>query len=266
MPRKSLQGGYCHYPNARCALESKDCFNDNDFSSSRQMQGTPGAHGGNCLLQDSIKDFGLGKCGNGLCSPNAKSCGGDPSAYTSDTSINPTCTIHSTKFGKCGDRCSWSAIDCKNNENWTFPADGCTCDKVRIGGCVKDGLTYCGVSELSCDSDSVWFDPIFITAETNYECYLCRQPAKPTTDDLIEEVKGDDDISGGTRQNPSKGKTSTGAIVGATMGSLAGVAALIVAFVLVKRKHSNKKSNSVKEIQPPVTVPSFNDECDVSVL
>jgi hypothetical protein len=271
MPRKSLQGGYCHYPDNYCALESTDCLTGTDtFSSSRQMQGAAGAHGGNCVLQDSVKETILGKCGNGSCSPNAESCDGDGSSYKIDTSSNPACTIGTTKFGKCGDRCSWSPQDCDGNEKWTFPVSECTCDKVRVGGCVKSGFTHCSVSNLACDSASVWFGPTAVTAETGTECYICRQPTAATDDDRIE---GNDDGAEGNNIGGIKGETkgspkkmSTGAVLGASLGGVAGVTALIVAFVLVKRKRKKAKK-STQELEPPVNVPS-NDKNgeDVSVL
>jgi hypothetical protein len=278
MPRKSLQGGFCNYPDASCALESTDCLTGTDaFSSSRQMQTAPGAHGGYCLLQDSVKEIAVGKCGNGSCSPNAESCGGDGSSYTIDTStsdtvFNPACTIETTKFGKCGDRCSWSPQDCNANEEWTFPVSECTCDKVRVGGCVKSGFTYCSVSNLACDSASIWFGPTAVTAETGNECYVCRQSTPIAATDDDKAVENDDgteenyvgEIEGGTKDSPKK--ASTGVFLGASLGSVAGVASLIVIFALVK--HKRNKAKRTKQHEPPVTVPSTNDENgeDVSVL
>lgn len=296
MPRKSLQAGYCSYPGSYCALEETDCLSGADtFSSSRQMQSTPGAHGGSCLLQEFVKEIVLGKCGEGgRCSPNAASCDGSAlSSYVKDDITDPTCTIGSTKFGKCGDRCSWSPQDCNDGEQWTFPDNECTCDIVRVGGCVKDGFTYCSVSNLACDTTSVWFGPTAITAETGNICYICRQPTTDDdgvhgnfgggTDDDGEDGTMYDDGVGGTNDGEDGGmdddrvggnyvgggmkgsskKSSAGAIVGGSLAGVAGAAAVIAAFVLVKYKRSNK----VKRPEAPVTIPSTDDgNEDVSVL
>ena len=294
MPRKSLQAGYCSYPDAYCALEETECLSGTDtFSSSRHMQSAAGAHGGSCLLQEAVKEFVLGKCGeDGPCSPNAASCDSSSalSSYVKDTIHNATCDIGSTKFGKCGDRCSWSPQDCDEGEQWTFPENECTCDMVRVGGCVKDGFTYCSVSNLACDDASVWFGPTAVTAETGNLCYVCRQPT--TDDDGVDGNSGggggttnqnggaggtngggaeetDDDRVGGNyvggMKDSPKNKSSTGAIVGGSLAGVAGAAAIIAAFVLVKRKRS--KNKEVERTEAPVTVPSTDDNNeDISVL
>ncbi len=180
MSRKSVQAGHCAYPDAYCAFEKTQCTDDLNFRSSRQMQGAPErAHGGVCLLQESIRAEPLGECGEGTCSPNAASCitlGGTASTLYNDIPFDgKKCLVEETKFGRCDDRCSWSPDDCDFGERWTFPSEECRCDKVRVGGCLKDDKVFCAVSPDACDDISTWLDPKKVDTDTNYKCFLCRE-------------------------------------------------------------------------------------------
>ena len=276
MPRKSLQGGYCRSAPSNCALEKTGCIGGtDDFFSSREMQDAPGAHGGSCLLQYSIKETLLGQCDDGKCSPNAASCGNGSAFYDAATANNPSCSIESTKFGKCGSRCSWSPEYCTSSESWTFPADDCSCDKVRIGGCLKGGDLYCSVSSLGCDSLSTWHGPTAVTTKTGDKCFICRAPSvvidgggtngTPTQEDddgTKRNSNGDD--SSPSSLNSSK-RPSTAVTVGVALGSVAGVTAIIIALMLVQSKR--KKANKGDKQKQIMTVASGNEDGEeVSVL
>jgi len=152
-------------------LEGWEC-GDAEFMSSRLLQSEPGAHGGDCLLQSNIKEKPLGRCqtGNRECSPNQKSCLGDW------LNLEEDCLVKDTIFGSCDDRCSWSPDDCVSGEKWTFPSTGCSCDKVQVGACEKDGMKYCAVSYAGCDIETKWLSPLEAV-----DCFLCREVLYPPT-------------------------------------------------------------------------------------
>jgi len=184
--QRSVRAGFCSGSGGLfCALEKTKCAESDStingtftFSSSREIEETPVGHGGNCFKYDTLKTFPLGKCIGGPCGANAESCGNNNEFSDDDTK---SCTIQSTGFGKCGDRCSWSPNDCQNGEFWTFPVDDCSCEKVSVGGCVTIIGTHtkvtCAVSRDGCDEASVWVAAMDLPFEQQYECTLCRQPS-----------------------------------------------------------------------------------------
>lgn len=174
-PRASVQAGYCG-DQGTCALERSECADVDTFRSSRQMQGAPErAHGGVCLLSETIVGKNLGSCvsasaasgsaGGGVCAPNEDSCVGglDYEAATAQHLENASgCVVEKTTFGSCGGGggggggngggnsggggnsvgggalCAWSASSCDDDGGaWFFPNPDCTCDQVRVGGCRK---------------------------------------------------------------------------------------------------------------------------------
>ena len=82
---------------------------------------------------------------------------------------------------QCGDtRCSWSPTDCGPGEDWTFPANGCTYDKVWVGGCLTDwGVVYCAVSRDGCDDKSTYLTPWNVASRTGSECYMGMEVSGP---------------------------------------------------------------------------------------
>merc|ERR1719491_223186 len=168
MTRKSVQGGYCDWPDTTgCALTKSECDDPANFLSSRQMQNGPvRAHGGSCRWQDSIKATVLGKCsskdgGPTECATGVGACPPDSGWEGPE----PGCTVETTAFGRCGDygMCAWSHDQCTedNNTSWAPFDEGCTCDKVQVGGCSRlkdDGEEelFCAVSEDACDDEQTW--------------------------------------------------------------------------------------------------------------
>jgi len=289
--RKSLQGGYCGYPEGSCAFELTDCNDGTVFKSSRMMQGSPErAHGGVCLLKETALSKEVGSCVSRTsmaCSPNEESCVG----YGNYVGEETGCTVAETKFGRCGNRCSWSPSDCEVGEDWTFPVEDCTCDRVRVGACLRDGFPYCAVSKDSCDSLTSWHSPLNVTETANVRCYLCQE--KKTTNSYssstivvvgVNTVAGDGGAtlpSIATYSGASKNKSI---LFYGILGGLLGILLLLSIFALLrtravvnemKRHKPEEKPQKKKKIdntslsQPPksVLMGDFSSEQDdISVL
>jgi hypothetical protein len=188
MTRKSVQGGYCNWPdNAGCALTKFDCDNPANFISSRQMQDGPvRAHGGSCRWQDAIKETVLGKCSkDGVltqCATDVEACP-DDSGWEGP---EPECTVKTTSFGRCDyGMCAWTHEHCHEDNTWLPFDEGCTCDQVQVGGCnrLKDGEqeVFCAVSEDACDDEQSWITPQEVQNAAGFDCFLCRENAPAVT-------------------------------------------------------------------------------------
>lgn len=219
MTRKSVQNGYCAGGgDYHCALERSECTDATSFRSSREMQGAPErAHGGVCLLQESMLGKPLGDCSISGTPPNATTCAPNPAACKDDEVFqsgvkplegifNPSgCVVENSVFGKCGDRCSWSPDDCAGGEDWTFPAEECRCDYVQVGGCTKDDQLFCAVSSDACDAKSTYLNPLQVAAENPFTCYLCRKMAGYVEEEIEDENKDSDleATNGGSEEDAS---------------------------------------------------------------
>jgi len=260
MPRKSVQLGYCY---GQCAIEKKECSTIAYFRSSAEMQTAAGAHGGNCLLTQSIHAHLLGKC-NGeegdVCSPNELSCDDSWIAYVdADNHDDDSCTVEDTVFGSCGNRCSWSPNSCLENEVWTFPSQGCSSDKVRVGACVKDNHAYCSVSEDSCDALSYFLNWYEVTDTMDVQCYLSREKivispptASPSTLRLSPEEPSTKEL--GSTENLNKADTRNSAphvVIIVTVVAIVtlSIVSFVTAYLLRKRQ--------VKNNTPPRNVDIF---------
>ncbi len=268
MSRKSLQGGYCSYPDGFCAFEKTDCVNGTDvFSSSRQMQGAAGPHGGFCLTQDSVQETSLGQCEDGTCSPNAASCGHSETLYNT-TLASTLCHVKDIEFGSCDSRCSWSPEDCTADETWKCPVKTCTCDKVQIGACVKHGITYCAVSSKGCDSLSTWYNPTDVPTEPVDDCFVCREPTIPPVDDYFNVINDDDNTGSGnglgaSNKNNKKSPSNTPMIVGVTIAVVASFSLVVISAMYLRRKRK-ASTPSVQEIKHVASADADGQE--VSVL
>jgi len=202
MEKKTVQGGVCDHQIERtwnCALVKSACDEETIFRSSRQMQGAPErGHGGVCLLQETIRDWRLGICISATktaCSPNQASCQGFGKRFLEN---DDSCKIENTKYGSCGDRCSWSPEDCADSENWNFPSKDCTCDKVRVGGCQKNDAIFCAVSGQACDDTSTWLSPTEVTSRAGIECFLCAEVGGGEIAKAVSTSSGDILIGSGS--------------------------------------------------------------------
>lgn len=183
------------------------------------MQDAPErAHGGVCLLSESILGHYVGQCAAivdgstadspGVCAPGATSCMMDEVFYDASKQYedNDTgCVVENSKYGSCRSTtggqqgwCAWSPDDCTEDEIWRFPDHDCRCDKVKVGGCQKnlgedlnDRTIYCAVSPLGCDEQSTFIDARNVQAEAGYECYLCRKSAEDE-EDVVDNMNGED--------------------------------------------------------------------------
>jgi len=272
--RESVKNGFCDYGYGECegdlkgeccALEKTECGDSNEsiFMSSRQIESASEGHGGACLLQESVREKPLGECSivskastvETICSPNKASCETRGEFFEVEAgSSDKMCKVENTLFGRCGDRCSWSPDDCNGSEKWTFPSEECACEKFRVGGCQKDGNTFCAVSKDACDDSSEWLSPLDVTKESNIECFLCNELGKGGTTytgsstTISSSKQGSDQISQNEGQN--------------TIVLVAGiVGALLAAFCIVIFCSVCKSSNKEKEVLPkPFEPPIFEIE------
>lgn len=240
MKRLSTKGGYCGDYSAGppwCVLEKSKCANPERWSSSREMVGSPyQGHGGYCAWGSTVKEI-----------------------------------VEDVKFGACqtpsgASRCSWAPEDCVDGETFTIPLDECVCDKVRVGGCVNNGETFCAVSEEGCDEDSTWFNVLDIVSETNTECYLCIAATKPVgTNPPIQAteapVVSGVDPSQTEFKNPSQTEFTAvlqpndvdeknSSMMIAVVASVVCVLILVVGTVVIKR---SRDKNRITANMPPTT-------------
>merc|ERR1712241_516731 len=129
-----------------CVLKQSDCNEGDIWQSSRQMQGAPySGHGGYCLWSSTVKNDIVGDQEFGACQ---NSTGDKRCAYTADHCV-------------------------EGEETWVFPVADCSCDKVRVGGCEKDGKVFCAATADGCDDEATWMDPLTVSAQAATDCYLC---------------------------------------------------------------------------------------------
>jgi len=248
------------------------------------MQGAPErAHGGICLWSSTVHEKRVGQCSDGTCSPNKASCGSGLDFMDAKQSTE-NCDVDSTAFGRCGDRCSWSPDDCSVGEEWTFPSEGCSCDKVQVGACEKDGQIFCSVSPDSCDDKATWLHALDVVSTTPNVCYLCRAksiPIVPTTAPVAAPVAAPVDLnkpsskdsiiavdnvkSPSAESNPSvgynpstsskpSGGPNTGVVVGAVVGGVGGAAMVLVLFMFARKRQIQNSRAVVKAPLPYVEV------------
>jgi len=274
MGRKSLQAGLCNYPDDGCAFEKTECSDNNLFRSSRQMQGAPDrAHGGECLLQESIRGKVLGACVTQndsslhVCSPNESSCNGmntngSDMMYSfqdaNSISDDKECLAQDTVFGSCNERCSWSSDSCLTNEIWSFPADGCNCDSVQVGACVKDGGVFCAVSPDGCDDSSYWLNPLEVISDTDVECFLCREQASGGSSTTLSTTNTLSTSSDATISSLSATESSSSSniatVITATLGGVVGVCVISFLAIYMIRKRSRKANETVLTMKPPQSI------------
>jgi len=292
MSRKSTQAGYCDYPDYVCALEQSDCP-EAVFRSSREMQGAPErAHGGVCLLQESIRGKLLGNCvssetSSTVCSPNKESC--SIGGFSEGFQLSGSCTVDNTKFGRCGkDRCSWSPENCSDNEEWNFPSEDCSCDKVRVGACESNGEFFCAVSKDACDNKSSWLSPLELAAETDVDCFLCNTKKSVSTSSsstatvYANTLRTDSSFGESANERSSLLSTATtttinqnsstqiGPLFYGIVGGLAVSIVVVVALATIRlrqiRVSIEEKKNEKKKLPGSVNMDDTSQFEDVSVL
>jgi len=264
--------------------------------SSRQMQGAPErAHGGVCLLQESIREKLLGNCvsseiSSTECSPNKESCieGG----FRDDFQLSGSCTVDNTKFGRCGkDRCSWSPENCSADEEWTFPSEDCSCDQVRVGACEAKGEFSCAVSKDACDDLSSWLSPLELTAKSDLECFLCNTVEVIDSTPSLSSAAVDSDIATFTDtkrgapylQQSAAGRSSSssfstdqnsssniGPLFYGAVGGLTAIIAVVVLIAMIRlrqiRTSIEVKKDGKKELPASVNMDDDSKFEEVSVL
>lgn len=276
MARKSVQGGYCQYPDTvGCVLSAAECDDPDNFLSARQLQNGPtNAHGGSCRWQDAVKSTKLGKCtdrdgSRTQCSSSIDSCPRwddaetvfDGDADQKGWAPHEDCTVETILFGRCDyGMCSWSHEFCVEDNTFKAFDEGCTCDQVQVGACVSgkdDGTleTYCAVSYDACDDEQDWIMPTEVKGAAGIDCYLCR-----------EERDGETSLGLANNTDPvAKNNNQTTIIVVATLGALL-IAAIVglVTWRLVRTKKAVKRAtDSAAAVQaPPAATIKINSEND----
>jgi len=210
MSRQSLQAGFCEVENI-CALDVFDC---DSFYSSRLMQTAALSHGGGCLQSNAVESISIGICkvadtfnsyheNNGRCANVKELCDLDNHEFFEPSS--ESCTISkdsnlnsATRYGSClsHGECVWSPNDCESIDDFTGFDAKCSCDRVRVGACLKDGIAFCAVSEFACDEFATWVPAMELSLQEDIdtECYLCR-------DRSHNEINVEGVVSGGTFNN-----------------------------------------------------------------
>lgn len=263
--RDSVEGGLCVGPDgqeANCALERAACSGTSTssnaegdgvsltFMSSRQIQNYPNAHGGNCLQGATILDSPVGRCVSG--SSSSSYCASDRSLcvdsgmtwYAPGTEEAQGCTVAKdlssssddtipTLYGKCGDvDCAWSNVDC--SESFQLQGPDCSCDKVRVGGCVSPSnvsIVFCAVSSEACDDQMEYMSPQELSISTATDCFLCREGDSSGDEGFFSPV-----IT--STNGSSSGGDSNMTVVGGTIGGVAFVLAIVAAVWFRRQKAS----------------------------
>jgi hypothetical protein len=237
MTRKSVQGGYCNWPDtAGCALTKFECDDPSNFLSARQMQSGPiRAHGGSCRWQDSVKETYLGKCTteDGVptqCATEVEACP-ENDATRGFLEREYDCTVETTSFGRCDyGMCAWSHKHCCQDNTWEAFDEACTCDKVQVGACSRyiDGAreSYCAVSEDACDDEQTWIAPQEVMQSSGFDCFLCREESLPNTPPSVGVVTTDENnfsaVAGKNSQTTIMVVVAAGAVLALSIVGLVG--------------------------------------------
>lgn len=276
MTRKSVQGGYCNWPDtAGCALTKLDCDDPANFLSSRQMQNGPvRAHGGSCRWQESIRTTVLGRCKedgvNTSCASDLKAC---PEGTEGWLSADPECTVETTAFGRCDyGMCAWTHDHCQKDSTWKAFDEGCSCDNVQVGACSgtngDEREVFCAVSELGCDEEQSWITPHEVKNAAGFDCYLCREVPLAVNSDSGAVTEDADTVVIGSKTN-----SRTTIITSAILGIVVAFSIIcLVAWKVFKARRAVKRIG--KEEAPPTLAIEMNmdenhhstDMDDASVL
>ena len=274
MTRKSVQGGYCDWPDSfGCALTKLECDDPANFRSSRQMQDGPVmAHGGSCRWQEEIKETVLGQCSSNKDGALTKQCATDVGACPPDNEWKgpkPECTVATTSFGRCDyGMCAWSHNQCTEDNTWAPFDEGCTCDKVQVGGCSRlntdngEKVLYCAVSEDACDDEQTWIKAQEVNTAVGFDCFLCREES-PAATNTATNTASNIAMTTDSASNISATGTTTIIIVSSIVGSL--FALFIVGLVLwrvFKTKRAVKRAaewRGKEEEAPPATAIEVNN-------
>ncbi|OEU05743.1 hypothetical protein FRACYDRAFT_258452 [Fragilariopsis cylindrus CCMP1102] len=239
MTRKSVQGGYCDFPDsAGCALTKLECDDPANFRSSRQMQEGPVmAHGGNCQWQEEVQDTVLGQCSSHRCYDSLNHvmryrCG----------SVSPDSEWEGPRPRMHG----------RHHILWTLRLRN-----VQVGGCSRlntngEKVLFCAVSEDACDDEQSWIKAQEVKTAVGFDCFLCRE-ASPAAIAMPAPTE--------SASNISAAGVTTIIIVSSTVGSL--FVLFIVGLVLwrvfrTKRAVKRAAEWRGKEEAPPATAIEVN--------
>eukprot|EP00934_Nitzschia_sp_Nitz4_P000518 Nitzschia sp. Nitz4//scaffold32_size149145//17555//18436//NITZ4_002865-RA/size149145-processed-gene-0.83-mRNA-1//1//CDS//3329548027//518//frame0 len=258
--QKSVQAGICSENGfGSCVLSSTSCSDDVSFLSSRQLQTSSTAHGGYCLLRSYVDAISTGYCqDDNICTGHSSGCT-DSSQFVASydscrlSAENAEDGQEVAVFGRCDNTCYWSSTDCSNGAGAWYPAvdsSDCTCDKVLVGACEKDGYYFCGVDENACDSLQTWISATDLRAISGApDCRLCR------------EEQTDSGVEGGTSVVVGAGfggekDMGTGKIIGVAIGGIVAVLLLTLLIIKVGRYIQSRRAEYMGETKnssaPPV--------------
>jgi len=203
LTRKAAQAGYCVGAGAYnptnpifCSLDPKLCptIVEYDYRSTLEALNLKIS----CYFLQDTDSAPLAKCDDDRCAVDEESCNKDGGVLTplyADDTFDPKCSVKNAIYGNCDGRCVWSSLECQPFETYNLPPtpslniakqdDDCTCDKVKTGGCKKDGSSVlCTVSEASCEYTQTWLTHDEVVEQEGIECYLCREEPTPAPSEI----------------------------------------------------------------------------------
>ena len=194
----------------KCVFEKKDCGEGYAYKSTFEKQNINDVE----WCDVNHRQY-TGMCVDELmCTMNSINCL-NPTKFEDN---NPFCTMEYNRlhesatsglgkefslFGSCsttlgGKTCVYSKSDCDLIDGATFTKPGeygyynsderCTCDKTKVGACVRGGEYHCAVSANACDASSEYKTWNEVDLMPNVECYLCDDFAKEWRTRSVDEA------------------------------------------------------------------------------
>lgn len=247
LSRQSVAAGACFLESGGeyCALSPVDCKVNETFESSSRLINTARAHGGRCLESKFVKSLTIGTCRDqDYCASTPDNCA-SPSTFSA---TSDTCVLSESLYGKCDDMCVWSTTDCPDLNLWDPHSKNCSCDQVRVGGCLLDSVVYCAIGPEACDPAATWIAAVDLPSEANTECYLCRQESV-----LPPKIA--------SQQDPSE--SDTRAIIAGTIAGALVVCVAVLGVFWRKGRLQSDKEDLVTEPPPEVELTSTSRDGEI---
>ena len=213
-----------------CALSGNGCSTSD---STATTSFAPNSCGGD------VRDVPTGKCvSNGVCAGSARDCTGNTFAPIEPGTQKAECTVGNSFYGRCNQRCSYSASDCKQTETHTPNWPTCTCDKVQIGACRginNSGDYFCAVDSSACGNTHTFVSVYDLP--TSMQCFLCP---------------------------PGGGGLSQSEKLGIGFGVTIPVLIVLCFFMVIRRRNSKARSlessAGMHDVEKPAGIPNEDGE------
>lgn len=129
---------------------------------------------------------------------------------------------------------------------------------------------FCAVSANACDDLSMWLTPLEVVANTDTNCFLCREPRSDSgtygsDSGSNESGSGANNDLSSANKSSGRGGLGDGAIISITVTCGVALCVAIIAFATVTLK---RRRYGDKTLSPPVQVTSGSGDADddISVL